>query len=176
MDRSGQVSVRITRHSVPVRLIGRQVWVLLHVFGVVVYDGRAEVSVSPVTPACVRARRGARRLVLLEARRGEPYQTVSPLPGLVVVLTLLAFADQLMLRAGRAGVLPWRNGVRQGQVAATGFEQLHASLSPGKQNELKERQSALVMPDGEDDGAPPNRTTVDLYGGTAVVRMPCRDR
>ncbi|WP_458248194.1 DUF6191 domain-containing protein [Streptomyces sp. MAI_2237] len=81
-----------------------------------------------------------------------------------------------MLRAGRAGVLPWRNGVRQGQVAATGFEQLHASLSPGKQNELKERQSALVMPDGEDDGAPPNRTTVDLYGGTAVVRMPCRDR
>ncbi|MFE7854486.1 DUF6191 domain-containing protein [Streptomyces sp. NPDC101209] len=98
------------------------------------------------------------------------------LPGLVVVLTLLAFADQLLLRAGRAGVLPWRNGARQGQVAATGFEQLHASLSPGKQNELKERQSALVMPDGEDDGAPPNRTTVDLDGGTAVVRMPRRDR
>lgn len=61
-------------------------------------------------------------------------------------------------------------------MAATGFEQLHASLSPGKQNELKERQSALVMPDGEDDGAPPNRTMVDLDGGTAVVRMPRRDR
>ncbi|MER5452680.1 DUF6191 domain-containing protein [Streptomyces sp. NPDC002766] len=98
------------------------------------------------------------------------------LPGLVVVLTLLAFADQLMLRAGRAGVLPWRNSVRQGQISATGFEQLHASLSPGKQNELKERQSALVMPDNEDDGAPPNRTTVDLDGGTAVVRMPRLDR
>ncbi|MEU3778172.1 DUF6191 domain-containing protein [Streptomyces sp. NPDC032472] len=94
------------------------------------------------------------------------------LPGLVVVLTLLAFVDQLLLRAGRAGALPWRNGARQGQVAATGFEQLHASLSPGKQNELKERQSALVMPDNEDDGAPPNRTTVDLAAGTAVVRMP----
>ncbi|WP_239015487.1 DUF6191 domain-containing protein [Streptomyces sp. CdTB01] len=26
------------------------------------------------------------------------------------------------------------------------------------------------------DGAPPNRTTVDLDGGTAVVRMPRRDR
>lgn len=98
------------------------------------------------------------------------------LPGLVVVLTLLAFADQLMLRAGRAGVLPWRNGARQGQISATGFEQLHASLSPGKQHELKERQSALVMPDGEDDGAPPNRTTVDLDEGTAVVRMPGRAR
>ncbi|WP_437004646.1 DUF6191 domain-containing protein [Streptomyces sp. enrichment culture] len=94
------------------------------------------------------------------------------LPGLVVVLTLLAFVDQLLLRAGRTGALPWRNGARQGQISATGFEQLHASLSPGKQNELKERQSALVMPDDEDDGAPPNRTTVDLDAGTAVVRMP----
>jgi hypothetical protein len=52
---------------------------------------------------------------------------------------------------------------------------LHASLSPGKQNELKERRSALVMRDGDEDGAPPHRTTVDLEGGTAVVRMP-RDR
>ena len=94
------------------------------------------------------------------------------LPGLVIVLTLLAFVDQLLLRAGRAGVLPWRPGTRLGQVSATGFEQLHGALSPGKQHELKERQSALVMPDNEDDGAPPNRTTVNLDGGTAVVRLP----
>lgn len=94
------------------------------------------------------------------------------LPGLVIVLTLLAFVDQLLLRAGRARVLPWRNSTRQGQISATGFEQLHASLSPGKQNELKERQSSLVIPDNEDDGAPPNRTTVDLAAGTAVIRMP----
>ncbi|MEU9060536.1 DUF6191 domain-containing protein [Streptomyces sp. NPDC048430] len=94
------------------------------------------------------------------------------LPGLVVGLTLLAFVDQLLLRAGRAGVLPWRNGARQGQISATGFEQLHASFSPGKQNELKERQSALLMRDDEEDGAPPNRTTVDLAMGTAVVRLP----
>ncbi|MFI6490136.1 DUF6191 domain-containing protein [Streptomyces sp. NPDC050564] len=94
------------------------------------------------------------------------------LPGLVILLTLVAFAGQLLLRAGRAGLLPWRNGARQGQISATGFEQLHASLSPGKQNELKERQSALLMRDDEEDGAPPNRTTVDLVGGAAVVRMP----
>ncbi|MEU7581211.1 DUF6191 domain-containing protein [Streptomyces sp. NPDC041068] len=94
------------------------------------------------------------------------------LPGLVVVLTLLAFVDQLLLRAGRAGVLPWRNSARQGQISATGFEQLHASFSPGKQTELKERQSALIMPDNEDDGAPPNGTTVDLTARKAVVRMP----
>ncbi|MFE4451724.1 DUF6191 domain-containing protein [Streptomyces sp. NPDC056796] len=94
------------------------------------------------------------------------------LPGLVVVLTVLAFADQLLLRAGRAGVLPWRNSVRQGQISSTGFEQLHASFSPGKQSELRERRSALLVRDDEEDGAPPHRTTVDLAGGTAVVRLP----
>ncbi|MEU0413904.1 DUF6191 domain-containing protein [Streptomyces griseorubiginosus] len=94
------------------------------------------------------------------------------LPGLVIVLTVLAFADQLLLRAGRAGLLPWRNSARQGQISATGFEQLHASFSPGKQSELKERQSALILRDDEEDGAPPNRTMVDLEDGTAVIRMP----
>ncbi|MEU3923084.1 DUF6191 domain-containing protein [Streptomyces sp. NPDC029004] len=94
------------------------------------------------------------------------------LPGLVILLTVMALADQLFLRAGRAGLLPWRNSARQGQISATGFEQLHASFSPGKQSELKERQSALLMRNDEEDGAPPNRTVVDLEGGTAVVRMP----
>ncbi|MES5817090.1 DUF6191 domain-containing protein [Streptomyces sp. RG80] len=93
------------------------------------------------------------------------------LPGLVVVLTALAFVDQLLLRAGRAGVLPWRNAGRQGQISATGFEQLHAALSPGKQHELEERQSALVMRDDEEDGAPP-RSTIDLTSGKAVIRLP----
>ncbi|MFF2213920.1 DUF6191 domain-containing protein [Streptomyces antibioticus] len=100
------------------------------------------------------------------------FAVFATLPGLVILLTVVAFVDQLLLRAGRAGLLPWRNSARQGQISATGFEQLHASLSPGKQNELKERQSALVMRDDEEDGAPPNRTTVDLEGGRAVVRMP----
>ncbi|MFF1837904.1 DUF6191 domain-containing protein [Streptomyces sp. NPDC058231] len=93
------------------------------------------------------------------------------LPGLVIGLTLVAFVDQLMLRAGRAGALPWRNGARRGQVSATGFEQLHATFSPGKQSELKERRSALLLRDDEEDGAPPNRSTVDLDGGHAVIRL-----
>ncbi|WP_327354543.1 DUF6191 domain-containing protein [Streptomyces sp. NBC_01304] len=98
------------------------------------------------------------------------------LPGLVIVLTLIALVDQVLLRAGRAGLLPWRNGARVGQVSATGFEQLHGALSPGKQHELKERQSALIMRDDEEDGAPPHRRAVDLDGGTAVVRRPSQPR
>ncbi|MFB8775451.1 DUF6191 domain-containing protein [Streptomyces broussonetiae] len=94
------------------------------------------------------------------------------LPGLVIPLTVVALVDQVLLHAGRAGLLHWRNGARVGQVSATGFEQLHGALSPGKQHELKERQSALLMRDDEEDGAPPNRTRVDLGGGVAVVRLP----
>ncbi|SDN10973.1 DUF6191 domain-containing protein [Streptomyces wuyuanensis] len=97
-------------------------------------------------------------------------------PGLVILLAVMAFADRLLLRAGRAGLLPWRNSVRQGQISATGFEQLHATFSPGKQSELKERQSALLLRDDEEDGAPPNRTTIDPDGGTAVVRVPADRR
>ncbi|MGW0856801.1 DUF6191 domain-containing protein [Streptomyces sp. NPDC002690] len=97
------------------------------------------------------------------------------LPTLVVGLTVLAFVDQLMLRFSRAGVLPWRNSARQGQVSATGFEQLHATFSPGKQSELKERAGALLLRDDEEDGAPPHRSTVDLDGGRAVIRLPATD-
>ncbi|MFD9126597.1 DUF6191 domain-containing protein [Kitasatospora sp. NPDC059571] len=94
------------------------------------------------------------------------------LPGLVLLLTALALVDQVLLRAGRAGLLPWRTGARQGQVSATGFEQLHATFSAGKQHELRERQSALILRDEDEDGAPPNRTGVDLLRGSAVIRLP----
>ncbi|MER5768053.1 DUF6191 domain-containing protein [Streptomyces sp. NPDC001985] len=86
------------------------------------------------------------------------------LPGLVILLLVIAFTDQVMRATGR--------GRRRGQVSATGFEQLHATFSAGKQNELRERQSALLLKDDEEDGAPPHRSTVDLDGGRAVVRLP----
>ncbi|MFI6644361.1 DUF6191 domain-containing protein [Streptomyces sp. NPDC050504] len=94
------------------------------------------------------------------------------LPTLVIALTVIAFVDQLLLRLGRAGLLPWRGSGSRGQVSATGFEQLHATFSAGKQNELKERQSSLLLRDDEEDGAPPHHSTVDLENGRAVIRRP----
>jgi transposase len=44
VDRFGQVSVRTNRYSVPVRLIGRTVRVMLHASELVVYDGQKEVA------------------------------------------------------------------------------------------------------------------------------------
>jgi hypothetical protein len=44
VDRFSPVSARTNRYSVPVRLIGRTVRVMLHASEVVVYDGRTEVA------------------------------------------------------------------------------------------------------------------------------------
>lgn len=94
---------------------------------------------------------------------GMEFAVFVTLPGLVILLTVIAFADQILRMTGR--------GKRSGQVSSTGFEQLHATFSQGKQNELKERQSSLVLRDDEEDGAPPHRSTVDLRGGRAVIRL-----
>ncbi|MET8162513.1 IS21 family transposase [Sphaerisporangium sp. NPDC005289] len=44
VDRFAQVTVRTNKYSVPARLIGRQVRVLLHASDLVIYDGHAEVA------------------------------------------------------------------------------------------------------------------------------------
>lgn len=91
------------------------------------------------------------------------------LPALVVLLCLLALVDQVMLWLGKAGVLPWRRKAGQRRVSATGFEVLHGHLSVGKAQELKERQTTLVLRDDEQAGGPPN-AAIDLDSGTARFR------
>jgi hypothetical protein len=44
VDRYSQVTVRMNHYSVPVRMIGRPVRVLLHASELVIFDGRAEVA------------------------------------------------------------------------------------------------------------------------------------
>ncbi|MCI2423851.1 IS21 family transposase [Saccharopolyspora sp. K220] len=44
VDRYAQISVRTNRYSVPVKLIGRQVRVLLHASYLIVYDGQTEIA------------------------------------------------------------------------------------------------------------------------------------
>jgi hypothetical protein len=70
VDRFAQVMVRNNRYSVPVRLIGRRVRVLLHASRLVIYDGRAEAARHERLPG-----RGGARLDLdhyLEALVRKP--------------------------------------------------------------------------------------------------------
>ena len=56
VDRFSQVTVRTNRYSVPARLIGRRVRVLLHASHLVVYDGNAEVAQHERLPGKSAAR------------------------------------------------------------------------------------------------------------------------
>jgi len=70
VDRYAQITVRMNRYSVPVRLIGRRVRVLLGASDLVVYDGRAEVARHERLPT-----RGGQRVDLdhyLEALLRKP--------------------------------------------------------------------------------------------------------
>jgi hypothetical protein len=91
------------------------------------------------------------------------------LPALVVLLTVLAFVDMLLLKLGKAGILPWRRGADHRPVSATGFEVLHGSMSYGKAQELKQRQTTLVLRDEDEAAAPPNGP-IDLDAGRVVFR------
>jgi hypothetical protein len=89
------------------------------------------------------------------------------LPGLVVLLVAVAFADHVLLRARGHGLVPWR---RDTPASSTGFEMLHAALSPGKQDELDQRRTEELARDEDDEGAPP-RSRVDLDAGVAYLRL-----
>ncbi len=94
------------------------------------------------------------------------------LPGLVLLLLALAAVDQLLLRARGRGVVPWR---RDSQVSSTGFDLLHAALSPGKADQLAQRRTEELVRDDEEDGAPPRRA-IDLDAGVARLRLPGSER
>jgi hypothetical protein len=90
---------------------------------------------------------------------------------LVVLLCVLALVDQVLLWLGRARILPWRREAGERRVSATGFEALHAHLSVGKAQVLKQRSAALVLRDDEQAAGRP-RSAVDLEAGTATIIRP----
>ncbi len=94
------------------------------------------------------------------------------LPGLVLALLALAAVDYAMLRLRGRGIVPWRS---DRVVSSTGFDLLHAALSPGKQAQLDERHTVELVRDEEGEGAPP-RSRVDLAGGVAHLRLPTDPR
>ena len=65
-------------------------------------------------------------------------------------------------------MVPWR---RDAQVSSTGFDLLHAALSPGKADELAQRQTEELVREEEAEGAPP-RSRVDLDAGVARLVVP----
>ena len=94
------------------------------------------------------------------------------LPGLVLVLLGLAAVDHVALRLHGHGIVPWRS---DRAVASTGFDLLHAALSPGKATSSTSGSTVELVRDEEGEGAPP-RSRVDLAGGVAQLRLPTDPR
>ncbi len=90
------------------------------------------------------------------------------LPGLVVLLFVVAIVDLLLVRRRGRGIVPWR---RDRIVSSTGFDLLQTALNPGKQHELDQRRTELVLREEDEDGAPP-RDPVDLARGVVRLRRP----
>ena len=100
-------------------------------------------------------------------REGMGVVFAMTLPGLVLLLLAVAAVDQLLLRLRGRGLMSWRAGA---QVGSTGFELLHASLSPGKADELAQRRTEEIVRVDDDSAAPP-RSRIDLVTGVAHLRL-----
>jgi hypothetical protein len=113
-----------------------------------------------------RARAGGRRRA-----RGHGRATVVEvglvvaltLPGLAVLLVVLAVVEQLWSHIGRRSPLHRR---RRHARSAGGLDVFSAALAPGRAVDLEVQRTREVRRDDAEDGAPPARR-IDLDSGVA---------
>lgn len=91
------------------------------------------------------------------------------LPGVVVLLTVLAAIEHAASRGRRRSVV---TGEHRPVLAAAGLDVLSAAMLPGKDTELQHRDVAKRLRLESNDGAP--RNTVDLATGVARIQLPAR--
>jgi hypothetical protein len=87
------------------------------------------------------------------------------LPGLVVLLVVLATAEHLWSRLGRRSRL---HGRERHALSAGGMDVFSAALFPGKALDIEEQRVREMRRDDVDDGAPPY-TRIDLDSGVAYL-------
>jgi len=87
------------------------------------------------------------------------------LPGLVVLLVLVATLEQLWSRLGRRSPLHRR---RRHALSAGGLDVFSAALVPGRDVDLEQQRARELRRDDVDDGAPPYGR-IDLDGGIVYL-------
>ena len=92
------------------------------------------------------------------------------LPGLVVLLVVLAFTETLWNRLTGGRMLPWTRARGGRTVAATGFEEVAAVFQGGKHHEFEQRQTTLMHRDEAGDGQ--RRVDVDIITNRVTLRGP----
>ena len=90
------------------------------------------------------------------------------LPGLVILLIMLALVEHACSRRGRRTLLSARP--RPG-LSASGLDVFAAAVSPGKATELEQRRVEEQLREEEHDGAPP-LSRIDFQRRIAYLRLP----
>ncbi|AHI01483.1 hypothetical protein KALB_8125 [Kutzneria albida DSM 43870] len=93
------------------------------------------------------------------------------LPGLVVLLIVLAALERFGLLFRGVTWLPWRRNRTGTPIGGTAFDELHATLYAGKRAELAQRHTQSLLREEDEAGAPPS-TKVDLDSGMVSLRLP----
>ncbi|GAA5075622.1 DUF6191 domain-containing protein [Nocardia iowensis] len=88
------------------------------------------------------------------------------IPGLAILLIVVAFAEVLWNRLTGSRILPWTRKRAGSPISATGFEEVTAVFQGSKQYEFEQRLTTLMHKEDKSDGAPP-RDEVDLTSGSA---------
>ena len=87
------------------------------------------------------------------------------LPGLVILLVVLATAEHLWSRLGRRSRL---HGSERHALSAGGMDVFSAALFPGRAVDLAEQRNREIRRDDVEDGAPPYER-IDLDSGVAYL-------
>ena len=87
------------------------------------------------------------------------------LPGLVVLLVVVATVEHAWSRLGRRSPL---HGRRRHALSAGGMDVFSAALFPGKAVDLEQQRVRETMRDDVEDGAPPYGR-IDLAAGVAYL-------
>jgi Family of unknown function (DUF6191) len=74
------------------------------------------------------------------------------LPGVVVILTVLAVIEQVLSRRGRRSIISKSNRTA---LSASGMDVFSSALMPGKAIELEQRRVEAFLRDDDGDAAPP---------------------
>lgn len=93
------------------------------------------------------------------------------IPGLAILIMVVAFGEVAYRRmTGRTG-LPWMRGEENRRAGAIAFEEFDAIFAAGKRAEFEQRQSVLMHKENPGDGAP-GGVDLDLTSGRARLNKP----
>ena len=87
------------------------------------------------------------------------------LPGVVVLLVVIAVVEQFAARRGRRGVV---SRTRRRALSAGGLDVFSSALMPGREVDLEAQRSREILADDVEQGGPP-RDRIDRDRGTAYL-------